>query len=439
MSTIDTSHPAPARHGNWLSRRLRSAGRGAALHLGSYPGFFAYCFVLLALGLMTVGVGIFVLPTAIATVRSSADARRRRLHEWLGITVDSPYRAQPEFPRGVIGRLQRSQWLLTDPATRRDLQWLLVDPFVSLGLALLPLALILEGVYGFVVTAFNGLLTDHGMDDWYLFIHVHQGMTAPWATALVGAFLIPIGLAIAPNLIARYGRWTARRLAPTPAMALAQRVDHLTTTRTDAVDTQASELRRIERDLHDGAQARLVAMGMTLGSAVHLMDTNPEAARALMVEARDTSARALNELRDLVRGIHPPVLSDRGLGDAVRALALDSALPVEVTADLPGRPPLPVESAAYFAVAEALANAAKHSGARRVWIDLHHTGERLLMTVRDDGTGGADLTGGTGLRGIERRLATFDGILALSSPVGGPTVVTVELPCVLSSPKTSSC
>jgi len=438
MSTIDTSNPAPARQGNWLSRRLRSAGRGAALHLSSYPGFFAYCFALTALALMAVGIGIYVLPTAMASVRSTADTRRRRLREWLGITVDSPYRVQPEFPQGAIGRLQRSRWLLTDPATRRDLQWLLLDPFVSLGLALLPLALILEGVYGFVVTAFNGLLTDHGMDDWYLFIHVHQGMTAPWATALVGAFLIPLGLAMAPGSVARYGRWTSRRLAPTPAMALAQRVEHLATTRTDAVDTQASELRRIERDLHDGAQARLVAMGMTLGSAVHLMDTNPEAARALMVEARDTSARALNELRDLVRGIHPPVLSDRGLGDAVRALALDSALPVEVTVDLPGRPPLPVESAAYFAVAEALANAAKHSGAHRVWIDLHHTGERLLMTVRDDGIGGADLTGGTGLRGIERRLATFDGILALSSPEGGPTVVTVELPCVLSSPKTSS-
>jgi signal transduction histidine kinase len=156
------------------------------------------------------------------------------------------------------------------------------------------------------------------------------------------------------------------------------------------------------------------------------------------MEARDSSAKALSELRDLVRGIHPPVLADRGLVDAVRAAALDSPLDVQVSAEVPGRLDAPLESAAYFAISEALTNVAKHAHASHVWIDLRVAAGLLKITVSDDGIGGADAAGGSGLRGIERRLATFDGILALSSPQGGPTVVTMELPCVSSSPKTSS-
>ncbi|HEY7486487.1 MAG TPA: histidine kinase, partial [Streptosporangiaceae bacterium] len=188
----------------------------------------------------------------------------------------------------------------------------------------------------------------------------------------------------------------------------------------------------------DGAQARLVALGLTLGAAEHLVETDPEAAKKLVVQAREASATALSELRDLVRGIHPPVLAERGLGDAVRALALAGPLDVEVTVDIPGRLEAPVESAAYFAVSEVLTNAAKHSGAQRAWIDLSHADGRLRISVTDDGRGGADAARGTGLRGIERRLGTFDGVLALSSPQGGPTMVTMELPCALSSPRTSS-
>jgi signal transduction histidine kinase len=227
-------------------------------------------------------------------------------------------------------------------------------------------------------------------------------------------------------------------LAPTANATLALRVRQLAESRSDAVDAQATELRRIERDLHDGAQARLVAMGMNLGAAERLIEENPAAARALLAEARESSTKALSELRDLVRGIHPPVLADRGLGDAVRALALECPLQTEVAADLPGRLAPPVESAAYFAVSEALANAVKHAGARRVWIDLRHEAGWLRMSVTDDGHGGADPARGTGLRGIERRLATFDGVLAINSPPGGPTMVMMELPCALSSPRTSS-
>jgi signal transduction histidine kinase len=214
-------------------------------------------------------------------------------------------------------------------------------------------------------------------------------------------------------------------------------VEHLAQTRTEALDTGAAEIRRIERDLHDGAQARLVAMGMTLDAAGQIIDTNPDAARALLAEARDSSVKALAELRALVRGIHPPVLADRGLADAVQALTLDTPLRIHLASDLYGRPPAPVESAAYFAVSELLANVSKHAEARQTWIDIRYTDGMLRIGVTDNGHGGADPARGSGLRGIERRLAPFDGVLAVSSPPGGPTAVTMEIPCELSLPKTS--
>jgi len=216
-------------------------------------------------------------------------------------------------------------------------------------------------------------------------------------------------------------------------------VQRLSETRTDAVDTAAAELRRVERDLHDGAQARLVALGMSLRAAERLFATSPGAALAMIGEAREMSSRALTELRDLVRGIHPPVLADRGLGDAVRALALEAPVNTRLDIDLPGRPAPPVESAAYFAVAEVLANAVKHAHARTVDIHMRHDGEALRIAVTDDGVGGADPAKGSGLRGVERRLGTFDGILAVNSPPGGPTIVVIEVPCALLSLKTSSC
>ncbi len=177
---------------------------------------------------------------------------------------------------------------------------------------------------------------------------------------------------------------------------------------------------------------------MSLRAAERMFATNPEAALALVAEARETSSRALTDLRDLVRGIYPPVLADRGLADAVRALALDTPLHTELDIDLGHEIELPVGAAVYFAVAEVLANAVRHSGARSVRIRLGHSGGMLRAEITDDGTGGADPAQGTGLAGVERRLATFDGILALSSPPGGPTIVVIEVPCALSSAKTSS-
>ena len=265
----------------------------------------------------------------------------------------------------------------------------------------------------------------------------------PWYAALAGtgpqgyvpvllaAFLfLALGLWLVPRTIGARGALIGR---------LTSRVQRLSETRTDAVDTAAAELRRVERDLHDGAQARLVALGMSLRAAERLFETSPKAALAMVGEAREMSSRALTELRDLVRGIHPPVLADRGLGDAVRALALETPINTRLDIGLPGRLAEPVESAAYFAVAEVLANAVKHAQARIVEIHMQHNGDVLRIAVTDDGVGGADPAKGSGLRGVERRLGTFDGILAVNSPAGGPTIVVIEVPCALLSLKTSSC
>jgi signal transduction histidine kinase len=254
-----------------------------------------------------------------------------------------------------------------------------------------------------------------------------DGARSELVAGLQGLTLLGFGGFLVPRLLT----WDADAALAARAQALTRRVTRLTETRSDATDTAVAELRRIERDLHDGAQARLVAVGMSLRAAEELMRANPEAARALIAEARETSSRALDDLRGLVRGIYPPVLADRGLADAVRTLALDAPLLVETDITLDEEPPTPVAAAVYFAIAEALTNAVRHSGADAVEIGIGHSDGILRATIVDDGQGGADPSAGTGLSGIERRLATFDGIVAVSSPAGGPTIVVIEVPCTL--------
>jgi signal transduction histidine kinase len=400
-------------------------------------GIASFVFAANSIAFILLGVGVLLAPVAIEMVRLKANLERRLAADWSAVDIPVPYRPQPRLEPGIIGLLQRCRWLLRDPATWRDLLWLLVDATVGFFLTLLPAALFFEGLFGLVQPVVWRPITHAGGDNWYLWLNIDSVSEARTAV-LLGAALLLLGLLSGPWWIRQHGRLAGWLLRPTESAALAQRVRRLTETRSDAVDTQAAELRRIERDLHDGAQARLVAMGMNLGAVEQLLERNPAAARALLAETREASAKALDELRNLVRGIHPPVLADRGLADAVRALALDSPLQVEVTVRLPGRPPAPVESAVYFAISELLTNAAKHGGAKRVWLDLRHEAGRLRATVIDDGSGGANPAGGTGLRGLERRLGTFDGTLALDSRPGGPTVASLELPCELSSPRTSS-
>jgi signal transduction histidine kinase len=259
-----------------------------------------------------------------------------------------------------------------------------------------------------------------------------------WLLWAWNAWRFGVWVVAAASLIA--GGWLSNRTIVADLRAgrtLTARVERLTETRAEVVDAAAAELRRLERDLHDGAQARLVALGINLRTAERMIRTNPDAAVALVSECRETSSQALADLRNLVRGIYPPVLADRGLGAAVQALALDCPVPVVTEISLPGRPPVPVESAVYFAVAEALNNVAKHADARCVLVRLAYTDGMLRAEITDDGNGGADTGNGTGLTGIERRLGAFDGILAVNSPVGGPTIVVIEVPCALSSPKIS--
>jgi signal transduction histidine kinase len=210
---------------------------------------------------------------------------------------------------------------------------------------------------------------------------------------------------------------------------LEQRIDTLETSRAGAVDVQDTELRRIERDLHDGAQARLVALGMNLGMAEQKLDADPDAARDLVVEARLGVEAALRELRDLARGIHPPVLADRGLEAAVSALALTSVVPVTVSASIDERPPAAVETAAYFVAAEALTNAAKHAGAAKIEVRIAREPRVLVVEVSDNGRGGADPSG-SGLTGLRHRVEALDGKLTVVSPSGGGTTLRAELPCV---------
>jgi len=354
----------------------------------------AACLVLFVLtvtatALISVWVGVPVLVFCMYLVRPIADQHRRAIPAIDGgEPIQSPY-----LMMSSGNLLVRVRGLFRDPATLRDSVWLLVNGSVGLGLAIIG---IVEAVLDIVF--------------WWL----------------------PPGLAL--RLDAAISR---SLLSVSEKSRLALRVEQLTESRAETVDTQSAELRRIERDLHDGAQARLVALGMSLAMAEQQLERDPDGARALLTEARAASSDALAELRDLVRGIHPPVLADRGLDGAVQALALAAPMPVDVHVEVPGRLPAPLESAAYFAAAEALTNVIKHAQAKHAWIVLRLEADRLTMSVRDDGVGGADPGRGTGLRGIERRLSAFDGTLTVESPPGGPTEVVMVLPCASSSPKIS--
>ncbi|MBE7189691.1 sensor histidine kinase [Jatrophihabitans endophyticus] len=336
--------------------------------------------------LFGVWLGIpLLMATAWLTARL-ADLHRAVFGRLLDRALPSPYLVPPSTR--ITARLAT---LLRDPATWRDLAWLLLHSTVGLVLAILG---VVEGVLDVLF--------------WWL----------------------PAGFCV------RFSAWLgALLLGPTDTSRLAARVDQLAASRAETVDTQAAELRRIERDLHDGAQARLVALGMPLALAESQLDHDPSTTRALLGEAREASGLALAELRDLVRGIHPPVLADRGLGGAIQALALAAPNRVLAEVDVPARLPAPVESAAYFVTAEALTNAVRHSGAAHIRVRVRSDADVVVIEVSDDGAGGADPGRGSGLRGIERRLSAFDGTLTVSSPAGGPTQLAMVLPCASSSPR----
>jgi signal transduction histidine kinase len=302
----------------------------------------------------------------------------------------------------------------------RDVVWL-ATPLGFL-LAVFWLDLVAAGVLGVIMPAVWALDGDGRVS--YQWVVVEDLSMAFFAVP-VGGLMLWLAVWIAVPLL-RAEAWRTRRLL---APSLSERVEWLTATRAAALDASAVELRRIERDLHDGTQAQLVALSLQLGMAEDLLDRDVEAARGLLGEARSGAAAAMADLRALVRGIVPPALAERGLGGALEAFAARSAVPVNCRVELSRALPAPVESALYFTAVELVTNAIRHSGASEVAVSVDESDARVVLRVSDEGCGGAAVGAGSGLRGLQRRLAPFDGVLTVSSPVGAGTVVIAEIPC----------
>jgi signal transduction histidine kinase len=385
-----------------------------------------------AVSVVAVGVGIPLTLLSTVLVRWFADLHRQWAADRLGEPVARPY-----LPIPAGGWLVRLWTILRDPASWRDWIWLVANSIIGWFTYGLSFVFFLGGIF-YLIYPFLYAVTPPEVFRTPLGFYRLHSVTESFTLVPLGPVFFVIWYFTAVRLANLNARVIRSLLAPTEQAQLRARVRQLASSRAETVDTQASELRRIERDLHDGAQARLVSLGMSLGLAEQMLADDPQAVQRLLVEARESTSSALAELRDLVRGIHPPVLADRGLDGALQALALANPVPTTVVIHLPGRLPAPVESAAYFAIAEVLSNAIKHAEARRILITLEFTRHPdnaaglLSMQVSDDGRGGARIDGGTGLRGIARRLAAFDGTLVVDSPVGGPTEVRMSLPCGLS-------
>ncbi|GAA3458683.1 sensor domain-containing protein [Saccharothrix longispora] len=353
-------------------------------------------------------------------------ATRHAVTRWTGVDLPAAYRPLVPVTRMATGHwwngydYQPYRWISVchrwlfrrtlDPAAWRDMLWVLIGPVTVGAVSATPLVLITAGALGL---AEPGLLPP-----------TPEPLVVTAASAAVGA-----GIALLP-VAWRVAGPVARHLLGPPAVALlGARIATLVQGRADLTRAQEAELHRIERNLHDGAQARLVAIGLSLGAAERLVDTDPTRTKVLLRQARETSLAALRELRELVHGIVPPVLLERGLVDAVRALAVDAPIRTAVRSTLDHRLETPVESALYFATAELVTNAVKHSGGSAIEITVDRTRTGVAVTVSDDGRGGADRRAGSGLAGVGSRLGAFGGTLHVDSPAGGPTRVTVEVPC----------
>ncbi|MEZ0106500.1 signal transduction histidine kinase [Catenulispora sp. EB89] len=424
--------PGELLKGPFTGRALRQQG----YLLGSFGvAFFQVLWMTVALTvggpLVLVFIGLPLLLAAVAGLRRASRKERQRILNLTGEHVPTPYR-EPG-PTGNV--LQRLLGHVSDPATWRDLVHLLVS--ATLG----------AGWFTVVVTTWTMILGGLSLPFWYTalphhripLMHVNGSeyyiSTLP-AVVTFAAIAVVFAWFVGPTLLelgTRTQTGLGRALLGLSRPELDRREAALRTTRSQAVSAAEAERRRIERDLHDGAQQRLVALAMDLGRAKSKLKTGDEAdsaaAAQLVAEAHEGVKLALSELRDLARGIHPAVLTDRGLDAALSALAGRSPIPVEVDAALPWRPSPEVESAAYFVASEALANMAKHAHATRAWIDLDVRDGRLRMSIGDNGVGGAEAQPGGGLAGLSDRIAPLDGILSVSSPIGGPTQIIMEMPC----------
>ncbi|PWI20678.1 histidine kinase [Streptomyces sp. Act143] len=325
-------------------------------------------------------IGFPLLAAGLMGARKLGALERRRARVLLGVRIDEPSRLP--LRAGNSGFFQQLWMMLKDPVGWRTILY----DFIRLP----------WGVLTFVVTLTSLFVL------WPVLPYLARGLTNA-DRAMVRGLL-------------------------SPSDELERRIAELESDRGVVVDTAAADLRRIERDLHDGAQARLVNLAMGLGLAKEKLLEDPEYAQAMVAEAHGEVKLALQELRDLARGIHPAVLTDRGLDAALSSVASRCTVPVKVTADLDDRPAAAIEGIAYFTVSELLQNISKHSGARSASVEVWRSDDRLLIQVWDDGRGGARLDGGTGMQGLAERLDAVDGLFVIDSPVGGPTTVTAELP-----------
>ncbi|MBT3076245.1 MULTISPECIES: sensor histidine kinase [Streptomyces] len=376
----DPDRPPPARFA--LDRWTWRETAHLLLNLPEAIVGFVYALLVVSVGvgLSVTVIGLPVLVGGLAGARWLGRVERARARSLLGVRVEEPSPlSRGRRDEGALGWLWSG---LKDPVGWRSLLY---------GFIRLP-----WGVLTFTVTVVSLFVL------WPVLPFITRGLTA-------------VDRALVRGLLS-------------PSDELERRIAELESDRGVVVDTAAADLRRIERDLHDGAQARLVALAMGLGLAKEKLTDDPEAAARMVEEAHGEVKVALQELRDLARGIHPAVLTDRGLDAALSAIASRCTVPVSVSVDLPGRPAEAIEGIAYFTVSELLQNVSKHSGARSASVEVWRAADRLLIQVTDDGRGGARLDGGSGMAGLAERLGAVDGLFVLDSPVGGPTAVTAELP-----------
>ncbi|MCP2361393.1 signal transduction histidine kinase [Nonomuraea thailandensis] len=376
-------------------------------------GYFVLAFTIsVSLVLTVVWVGV---PLAIATVLLWRG--RARLERWLlrlafGVEIADPYRPRPE--RGLGAHVQ---WLLKDPATWRDLGYLLmllplgaIEAVVSFGMWMVTGGLLLAPILYPLERGAGG--SGYFVEDW----------TEAWIAGFFGVLLLVLSAYLARGMAWLHGTLATVLLG-------GGEEERLRASRARGIDAAEAERRRIERDLHDGAQQRLLSVAVDLGRAQSKFDSDPETVRELIAQAHAGTKAAIAELRNLARGIHPAILSDRGLDAALSGLAARAPIRVDVSVELDERPPPAVESIAYFIVAESLANMAKHSGATEASVTVIRDRRGVVVDVWDDGIGGAAVVPGGGLSGLADRAATIDGVLVVHSPMGGPTIVRAELPC----------
>ncbi|MDB1090363.1 sensor domain-containing protein [Streptomyces sp. ACA25] len=436
QSPADTAGAAPSRRG-WPETLLRVAfgartwREGLHLLLNFPVAVAAFTFTVVGLavsgGLLITFVGLPLLGLTLLALRGYAFAERARARGLLGLRIGDPEPLRPaegrHGPLATMGAVLRSGECWRSAAYALvHFPWAVFTFSVVLTMWVWGWATLLYPVYFWVLDPVYrpGVNLDGQGGGW-----VWDG---------------PLELALAPLVgltVLFTAGWVIRALAAVDRLlvtgllgpsAAETRVRQLESDRSVVLDTSAADLRRIERDLHDGAQARLVALAMDLGLAKEKLTQDPRAAARLVDEAHGEAKLVLQELRDLARSIHPAILTDRGLGPALSATAARCTVPVQVTVDLPTRPAPAIEGITYFTASELLQNISKHSGATTATLDIWHTDDRLLLQITDNGHGGADPTNGTGLTGLTERLAAVDGLLSLTSPPGGPTTLTAALP-----------